>query len=85
MIDIKMTNSGALLARGRYALTPSFLNTAKLSSEKSYNNKKYALDYLKKLLKRVILFLKLLFNINTQTKICKYQKQKLNLTVYIQF
>lgn len=38
-----MTNSVALLARGRYALTPSFLNTAKLSSEKSYNNKKYAL------------------------------------------
>lgn len=48
-----MTNSGALLARGRYALTPSFLNTAKLSSEKSYNYKKYALDYFKKLLKRV--------------------------------
>lgn len=34
-----MTTSVALLAWGRYALTPPFLSTAKLSSEKSYNNK----------------------------------------------
>lgn len=37
-----MTTSVALLAWGRYALTPPFLSTAKLSSEKSYNNNKYA-------------------------------------------
>ena len=51
MIDIRMTISVALLAWDRYALTPPFLNAAKLSSGKSYNNNnnnnnKYALDAL---------------------------------------
>ena len=41
MIDIRMTISVALLAWGRYALTPPFLSAAKLSSAKSYNNNKH--------------------------------------------